>query len=235
MANLNAKKTLAAVALAAATFATPALAHAGNYSTTSYNDDCRTNTDEQVLAGAVGAVLGGVLGSQVSGNGARTEGSVLGAVLGGAAGAAIADGNNDCDKIRKRSTYRTTSSRGYDRGYTTNRQVYTSPRITTVHHRDYGSNRGYNRGTRGYDRGYDRGGYDRVDRINRRIDYLRAERAELKREASYYGYSRRIDRRLDQISWELKDLKKRKRQVKKVERRRAARHYHGSNVCYTSH
>jgi len=85
------------------------------------------------------------LGSQVSGNGARTEGSVLGAVLGGAAGAAIADGNNDCDKIRSGSTYRTASNRGYDRGYTTNRTVYTSPRVTTVHHSDYGSRRSYTR------------------------------------------------------------------------------------------
>lgn len=233
MAKLNAKTTLAAVALAAATIATPAISHAGNYSTTAF-EDCRTNTEDQVVAGAIGAVLGGVLGSQVSGNGARTEGSVLGAVLGGAAGAAIADGNNDCDKIRKRSTYNTTS-RGYDRGYTTNRTVYTSPRVTTVHHRDYGNRRGYNRGTRGYDRGYDRGGYDRVDRINRRMDYLRSERAELKREQSYYGYSRRIDRRLNQIAYELDDLKKRKRRVKKVERRRAERHYHGSNVCYSGH
>jgi len=222
MAKLYAKKTLTAVALAAATFATPALAHAGNYSTTSYHDDCRTNTDEQVLAGAVGAVLGGVLGSQVSGNGARTEGSVLGAVLGGAAGAAIADGNNDCDKIRKRSTYRTTSSRGYyDRGYTTNRTVYTSPRVTTVHHG------GYDRGYRGYDRGYDRGGYDRIDRINRRMDRLRRERAALKRDQNYYGYSRRIDRRLYDISCELDELKKRKRRIKKVERRRKDRHYRG--------
>jgi len=140
-------------------------------------------------------------------------------VLGGAAGAAIADGNNDCDKIRSRSTYRTN-----DRGYTTNRTVYTSPRVTTVHHRTYGNNRGYNRG---YDRGYDRGGYDRVDRINRRIDYLRKERAQLKQDQRYYGYSRRIDRRLNQIAYELDDLKQRKRRVKKVERRRADRHYRG--------
>ena len=215
MAKLNAKNTLTAVALAAATFATPAFAHAGNYSTTSYHDDCRTNTEEQVLAGAVGAVLGGVLGSQVSGNGARTEGSVLGAVLGGAAGAAIADGHNDCDKIRKRSVYSTTSSRGYDRGYTTNRTVYTSPRVTTVTHRDYGS--------RGYDRGYR--GYDPVDRINRKMDRLRRERAQLRRDQDYYGYSRRIDRRLYDIKCELDELKKRKRRVKKVERRRNAYKY----------
>ena len=219
MANLNAKKTLAAVALAAATFATPALAHAGNYSTTSYHDDCRTNTQDQAVAGAIGAVIGGVLGSQVSGNGARTEGSVLGAVLGGAAGAAIADGSNDCDKIRKRSTYRTTSNRSYDRGYTTSRRVYTRPSVRTVTHRDYGSRRDY-----GNHRGY---GYrnDPVDRINRRMDYLRRERAELKREQSYYGYSRRIDRQLYDISCELDELKKRKRRVKKVERRRSDRGY----------
>ncbi|MEP3888858.1 MAG: hypothetical protein ABJN69_00240 [Hellea sp.] len=226
MATLNAKKTLAAVVLAAATFATPALAHAGNYSTTSYNDDCRTNTEDQVIAGAIGAVLGGVIGSQTAGNGARTEGSVLGAVLGGAAGAAIADGNNDCDKIRKNATYRTTSNRGYDRGYNT-RTVRTSPRITTVHHRDYGSRQVVQRGQRGYDRGYDRGGYDRVDRINRRMDFLRNERAQLKRDQKYYGYSRRADRRQKQIANELHELKQRKRHVKKVERRRADRNYRG--------
>ena len=227
MAKLNAKKTLTAVALAAATFATPALAHAGNYSATSYHEDCRTNTEQQVVAGAIGAVIGGVLGSQTAGNGARTEGSVLGAVLGGAAGAAIADGNNDCDKIRRRnSTYRTTSTRGYDRGYTMNRTVHTTPRVRTVEHRDYGYNRGYTTGSRGY--GYDdRGGYGRVERIKRRMDRLRRERAELKREASYYGYSRRIDRRLYDISCELDELKKRKRLVKKGERRRSNYGYRG--------
>jgi len=222
MAHLNAKKTLAAVALAAATFATPALAHAQNYSTTSYNsynDDCRTNIDEQVLAGAVGAVLGGVLGSQVSGNGARTEGSVLGAVLGGAAGAAIADGSNDCDKIRNGSV-RTTQSRVYDQGYSntgytntvSSRAVYTAPRVTTVNARGYG-----------YD---DRGGYDRIDRIDRRIDYLREERNALKREAKRYGYSRRIDRRIYDIECEIDELKERKKYIKKVERRSKKRNYY---------
>jgi len=55
----------------------------------------QSNGDQQLVGGAIGAVVGGVLGSQVAGNGARTEGSVLGAVLGGVAGAAIAgNGNN---------------------------------------------------------------------------------------------------------------------------------------------
>jgi len=217
MVHLNTKKTLAAVALAAATFATPALAHAGNYSTTSYKNDCATNTQDQAVAGAIGAVLGGVLGSQVSGNGARTEGSVLGAVLGGVAGAAIADGNNDCDKIRSGSTYRTTTNSGYNR----------APVVTTVRHDTRSYNRGYTTTSRSYNRGYSNSyRNDPVDRINRRMDYLRKERAKLKREQSYYGYSRRVDRRLGQISYELDDLKKRKKRVKKVERRRNNRHYH---------
>lgn len=243
MANLNAKKTLAAVVLAAATFATPALAHAGNYSKTSYKNDCATNTEEQVIAGAIGAVLGGVLGSQSAGNGARTEGSVLGAVLGGAAGAAIADGNNDCDKIRSRTTYRTTTNRGYDRGY--NR----APVVTTVgHNRGYRtttSNRGYrttsSRGyrttsSRGYDRGYQRPFVDtRLDRIDNRIAYLRAEREELKREARY-GYNRRVEYRLNEIARDLDQLKRDRKSVKRSQdRNRRSAHYHGSNVCYTSH
>jgi len=169
------------------------------------------------VAGAIGAVLGGVLGSQVSGNGARTEGSVLGAVLGGVAGAAIADGNNDCDKIRSGSTYRTTTNSGYNR----------APVVTTVRHDTRSYNRGYTTTSRSYNRGYSNSyRNDPVDRINRRMDYLRKERAKLKREQSYYGYSRRVDRRLGQISYELDDLKKRKKRVKKVERRRNNRHYH---------
>ena len=56
----------------------------------------QSNGDQQLVGGAIGAVVGGVLGSQVAGSGARTEGSVLGAVIGGVAGAAIAgNGNNN--------------------------------------------------------------------------------------------------------------------------------------------
>ncbi len=223
MATLNAKKTLAAVVLAAATFATPALAHAGNYSTTSYKNDCATNTQDQVVAGAIGAILGGVLGSQTAGNGARTEGSVLGAVLGGAAGAAIADGQNDCDKIRKNSTYSTTTNRGYDNGY--NR----APVVTTVGHntgyRTTTSNRGYTTtSSRGYDRGYKRPVVidTRLDRLDRRIDYLRAERLDLKRSVRYANSrreARRLNIRLDDIDCELDQLRLDRKAVKKSQAR----------------
>ena len=53
-----------------------------------------SNTNDHLVGGLIGAVAGGVIGSQVAGNGARTEGSILGALIGGAAGAAIAENNN---------------------------------------------------------------------------------------------------------------------------------------------
>ena len=40
----------------------------------------QTFSDNQLLGGLIGATAGGVFGSQVSGNGARTEGSAIGAV-----------------------------------------------------------------------------------------------------------------------------------------------------------
>ena len=120
-----------------------------------------------------------------------------------------------------------------------------SPRITTTQHRDYGSRRGYNdRGyrttsSRGYDRGYQRPVVDtRLDRVDRRIDYLRAERAELKREQRY-GYSRRVEYRLRDISRDLDQLKRDRKSIKRSQDRnrnsRRNSHYHGSNICYTSH
>lgn len=216
MARITAKNTLAAVALAAATFATPAFAYANDFKTSAY-DDCRTNTQDQVVAGTIGAVLGGIFGSQVSGNGARTEGSVLGAVLGGAAGAAIADGSNDCDKIKE---HRRASNSGSIYNTTGPRTVYTSPRVQTI-----GYNGRYNQGYSNTSYGYNNRRYDPVDQINRRIDHLRHERAELK-DRRRYGNSYRIDRRLYDISCELDELKKKKRRVKRAERRRKERHYY---------
>ena len=160
MAHITAKKTLAAAALAAASFTTPAFAQSVDY-TRAY-EDCRSNTNEQVIGGLIGAVAGGVFGSQVAARGARSEGSALGAVLGGVAGAAIADGANDCDKYREAqqssAVYTTqpvtttsapvytqpvpvTSTQGYPQTggtvytqpqTTPARTVYTSPRIQTT-------------------------------------------------------------------------------------------------------
>ena len=86
-------KTAMIIASAALISFTPmvASAHDNGYSHSHQNNN---KGDRQLVGGAIGAVLGGVIGSQVSGNGARTEGSVLGAVVGGLAGAAIAGNSN---------------------------------------------------------------------------------------------------------------------------------------------
>ncbi len=66
------------------------------------------NSNPWIGAG-VGAVAGGVLGSQLAGSGARTEGSAIGAVLGGAAGYAIAN--------RSHASRYGSSGYGYNGGY----------------------------------------------------------------------------------------------------------------------
>ena len=58
-------------------------------------DRSRNDNNDKVIGGVIGAVAGGVIGSQISGNGARTEGSIIGALIGGVAGAAIADNKDD--------------------------------------------------------------------------------------------------------------------------------------------
>ena len=94
-----------------------------------------SNGDNQVVGGAIGAVAGAVIGSQLAGNGARTEGSVLGAVVGGVAGAAIAGNNNGRQVYRNGGYYNQNTGYygGYNNGYhnpnyrTTYRRTYTQP------------------------------------------------------------------------------------------------------------
>ena len=73
----------------------------------------QTNNNGQLLGGAVGAVLGGVAGSQLARSGDRTEGSVIGAVVGGLAGAAIG-GNNNRNNFGGNGSY---YNGGYNGGY----------------------------------------------------------------------------------------------------------------------
>jgi len=112
----------------------------------------RSNGDQQLVGGAIGAVVGGVLGSQVAGNGARTEGSVLGAVLGGVAGAAIAgDGNNNRRHYGGTGYYNSNTGYygGYNNGYHNSGHSYghSYPRTytTTTYSRPYYSGHSYPR------------------------------------------------------------------------------------------
>ncbi len=129
-------KLISTSAIAIIALGLPSLASA---QTSYYNSNggyahqaCKNKEDNrQILGGVAGAVVGGVLGSQVSGRGARTEGSAIGAVLGGLAGAGVADKTIDCDPVYPGQTYSqypTSSQPVYqDRVTYSNHPVYTQP------------------------------------------------------------------------------------------------------------
>ena len=60
----------------------------------------RCNNNAAVTAGLIGAIAGGVLGSNIAGHGDKTGGTVLGALVGGGAGAAIGHASDKykCDQ-----------------------------------------------------------------------------------------------------------------------------------------
>lgn len=224
MLNLTKMKTLSAAALALAVIATPSLAAANSYSSTAYEACKRSDTGNQVLGGVLGAVAGGVFGSQVAGNGARTEGSAIGAVLGGLAGSQIA--NKDCST---RTAYRNEGSRSTapvysSGGYTTSapvyssdnyNTVYTSPRVAAVNYsvsqptyRDGRSNRSY-----GYNDRRDERRYQRLAALDREIYETRCQLDEL-RQRSRYNNSRKLDRRIDRVGERLRDLKQERKRLK---------------------
>ena len=106
------KNIISSTALVMALSMTPALAAANNFGgQETAHERCKRDEDtRQVLGGLAGAVAGGVFGSQVSGNGARTEGSAIGAVLGGLAGVGIADKTIDCDPVYDNDVYQTSGA-----------------------------------------------------------------------------------------------------------------------------
>jgi uncharacterized protein YcfJ len=90
--------TLTAISLSALAFSSPTLAQ--SYNGYSAHEACKKSENKnKLLGGGIGAVAGAVIGSQISGSGARTEGSAIGGVLGGLAGAGIADKRIDCDPV----------------------------------------------------------------------------------------------------------------------------------------
>ena len=106
------KHIISSTALVMTLAMTPALAAANSFGDQgNAHERCKRDEDnKQVLGGLAGAVVGGVLGSQVSGNGARSEGSAIGAVLGGLAGAGIADKAIDCDPVYETGGYQTSGA-----------------------------------------------------------------------------------------------------------------------------
>jgi len=209
MAILTKAKTLTAVALAATAFtALPVAASASDYRCEQKNDEA------QVIGGLLGAVVGGVVGSEVAGRGDRNEGAVIGALVGAAAGAGLGDESVKCRReqtnIRRTTTYSNTSN-----SY--------RPAIVTVGHRGYSSNqRHYN--NRNYNYGYNDHYSRRLNRIDRRLSALRAERQDLKYR-NQFDRRRWIDRRLNAINHEIRDLKHRRKSVKRVNYNKRDRGY----------
>ncbi|MCF6221592.1 MAG: glycine zipper 2TM domain-containing protein [Robiginitomaculum sp.] len=227
-------KAIAGATLAGAAISLPALAQATDYNSGYYDpgQKCRSQeNDAQLIGGLLGAVVGGVTGSQVSGNGARTEGSVIGAVLGGLAGAAIGDESVDCDKKRNRrfntaysgQTYGRRTPVVYDRTVTT-RRIYQPNGV--YRNNDYrNSNRRYqNNGYRNNEynnAGYNYGGYNQrsglraqIEDVRYRLQDLRQEDRWLKREMRR-GYSQRLERRWDRVCNEIERLERKQHRLKK--------------------
>lgn len=227
MALLDKAKTLTAVALAATALATvPSVASASDYRCENKNDEA------QVVGGVLGAVVGGIVGSEVAGRGDRNEGAVIGAILGAGAGAALGDESVKCRREVKNRVVHTTQYQHRDRGY--------QPAVVTVGHRGHNSRHrdyGYN------NRGHNNRGYNRIDRINYRLDALRAERRDLERR-NRYDNRRWVDRRIRAIGQEIRELKNRKRRIKNASYERGydyrdnrRGHYHGNSrsLCYSNH
>lgn len=185
------------------------------------------DTEAAIAGGLIGGSLGTVIGEEIAGRGDKTEGAIAGALIGGVIGAAIGDGASDCEKNGK--VYRNGRVIS-DYPVRTN---YSQPRYQTVHHGGHNRshNRGYNDRNRYRDRGYNDRSYsprqhDRdLRRIDRQIEALRYERRDLKQRARYERHSRWIDRRLREIGWELDRLKDQRRRVKRAyDNRRQPRH-----------
>lgn len=233
MKNRLTHRALVAASLASCAFAVAPLAAAGNYNP----HKCKSSSDDQLIGGLVGAVAGGVLGSQVAGNGARTEGSVIGAIAGGVAGAAIADGD-DCKRSRANTNYYSGSTRQahysnrhrHNHNYNRNRNTRSST---------YGHNYNYGHGYNNYQNYYGyRNDYSRQEElryINHQIDELRDRRRRLEARA-HYNPSPKLRRKIHRIGDELKVLKDRRRALKKNRRSDRNRgHYHNGSVCYAHH
>lgn len=120
------KRLLPITTLVAALALAPAMANANGNA----HERCKADEDNrQILGGLAGAVLGGVIGSQVAGRGARTEGSFIAGTIGALAGAGIADKTIDCDPVYVPQTGYPSDRYSNSTGYTGS-STYSSPAPT---------------------------------------------------------------------------------------------------------
>lgn len=110
------------------------------------NYGCR-NDNGAATGTVVGAIAGGVIGSNVAHRGDRTAGTVIGALIGGLAGNAIGHSSSSCDN-RGYSSY---GGYGYRQGYPASYGGYGYDRGYRSYETGY---RSYGNGYRSYDYGY---------------------------------------------------------------------------------
>lgn len=122
--------------------------HAGGYGRNAAYSNVRCDNNSTVTAGVLGAIVGGVLGSNVAARNACTEGAVLGALVGGGLGAAVGNANDKykCDSRGPYFTYDQTApyreSRSYrygayDTSYYTHQRCRLAPVPVDSYGRDY--------------------------------------------------------------------------------------------------
>ncbi len=135
-------RTFAAALLASATFSVPALANSQAYHNgNALYDDCkRSDTNNQVIGGLLGAVAGGVIGSQIAGRGDRKEGTVIGGVLGSVAGVGIGNDQRHCTQ----EAIQTSAGQGYNPGPVVSGGSVHNSGVTYGSGQTYGSNQTYN-------------------------------------------------------------------------------------------
>ena len=99
MAKLNKTRTIAAALLGTVVLAAPVTSFAQDFRTTSNGfDNCRVdNRNNQIVGGLIGAVAGGILGSELSGRNARTGSTIAGASLGAITGSALGGTARNCN------------------------------------------------------------------------------------------------------------------------------------------
>ncbi|MBL4853368.1 MAG: glycine zipper 2TM domain-containing protein [Robiginitomaculum sp.] len=217
---------------AGAAISLPVLAQATDVNRGYYNpgQECRKKEgDAKLVGGLLGAVAGGVFGSQVAGNGARTEGSAIGAVLGGLAGAGIGDKSVDCDKRRRQSTnttyyngqtYGRSAPVRYSRTVTrrVSQPAYSSPRYDRYRNNGYRNNRGYN------NRGYNNNSYAQLEDVRHRLRKLRREDKRLDHQLQH-SYDYRLQNRSDWVHKEIKRLERKKRRLNRRLNNRSRVHH----------
>jgi len=222
MKTLTPLRSAAVATFAVAALSLPTMAQASDYK------NCGSKSqEEQVIAGLIGAVIGGVAGSQLAGNGARTEGSAIGAIAGGIAGAAIADGQNDCDKVQRRGNnvysgqtygrttpvYQPRRTRGYNNGY----------RTTGYNQRGYNTrrnDRGYNNRSRQTHNGYgNNGGYSnlraQLEDVRYRLHDLRDQNRRLERRIRRDHHNDRLIHRQERVYSEIRRLERKQRRLQR--------------------